>query len=90
VLVTSYLTKIIVGEMMGKWILNRTSPSLAEHKVWPMVIGVIVLVVIIDLFRFPLLPIGFFGWLINFTVILCGLGALWIWGRKAIQARKAA
>ena len=90
VLVTSYLTKIIVGEMMGKWILNRTSPSLAEHKVWPMVIGVIALVVIIDLFRFPLLPIGFFGWLINFTVILCGLGALWIWGREAIQARKAA
>lgn len=90
VLVTSYLTKIIVSEMMGKWILSRTSPSLAEHKVWPMIIGVTALIVIIELFRFPLLPIGFFGWLINFTVILCGLGALWIWGRDTMQARKTA
>jgi cytoskeletal protein CcmA (bactofilin family) len=88
VLVTSYLTKIIVGDMMGKWILNRTSPTLADHKFWPMVIGVAVLIFIIELFRFPLLPIGFFGWLINFTVILCGLGALWIWGRDALRARK--
>jgi hypothetical protein len=52
------------------------------------VIGVAVLIFIIELFRFPLLPIGFFGWLINFTVILCGLGALWIWGRDALRARK--
>lgn len=88
-LAASYLTKIVVGDMMGKWILNRTRPALAEHKTWPMVIGVTVLIVTIELFRFPLLPIGFFGWLINFSVILCGLGALWIWGREKIQARKA-
>ena len=88
VLVTSYLTKIVVGDMLGKWILSRVNPALAEHKVWPMVIGVTLLVLIIGLFSFPLLPIGFFGWLINFSVILCGLGALWIWGRETIQARK--
>lgn len=82
VLVTSYLTKIVVGELIGKWILNRTNPALAEHRVWPMVIGVVLLVLIIGLFRFPLLPLGFFGWLINFLVILCGLGALWLWGRE--------
>jgi cytoskeletal protein CcmA (bactofilin family) len=90
VLVTSYLTKIIVGDMMGKWILSRVNPVLAEHKVWPMVVGVTVLIVIIELFSFPLLPIGFFGWLINFSVILCGLGALWIWGRETMQVRKTA
>ncbi|MBI5961850.1 MAG: polymer-forming cytoskeletal protein, partial [Chloroflexi bacterium] len=90
VLVTSYLTKIIVGDMMGKWILNRFNPSLAEHKVWPMVIGVTLLIFIVEMFSFPLLPIGFFGWLINFSVILCGLGALWIWGRETMQARKTA
>jgi hypothetical protein len=82
VLVTSYLTKIVVGELIGKWILNRTNPALAEHRVWPMIIGIAVLVLIIGLFRFPLLPLGFFGWLINFLVILCGLGALWLWGRE--------
>ena len=82
VLVTSYLTKIVVGEMMGKWILSRTNPALTDHKAWPMVVGVFVLVLIIGLFRFPLLPLGFFGWLINFLVVLCGLGALWLWGRE--------
>ena len=82
ILVTSYLTKIVVGELMGKWVLNRTNPALAEHKFWPMVVGVVLLVLIIGLFRFPLLPLGFFGWLINFAVILCGLGALWLWGRE--------
>jgi cytoskeletal protein CcmA (bactofilin family) len=87
VLVTSYLTKIVVGELMGKWILNRTNPALAEHKFWPMVVGVVVLVLIIGLFRFPLLPLGFFGWLINFAVILCGLGALWLWGRERFAKR---
>ena len=88
VLVTSYLTKIVVGDMMGKWILSRINPALVEHKVWPMVTGVVILILIIELFSFPLLPIGFFGWMINFSVILCGLGALWIWGRETMQARK--
>ena len=82
VLVTSYLTKIVVGEVIGKWILSRTNPALAEHRVWPMAVGIVTLVFIIGLFSFPLLPIGFFGWLINFAVILCGLGALWLWGRE--------
>jgi len=81
ILVTSYLTKILVGETVGRWILNRTRPELASHSIWPMVIGVIVLVLVIGLFRFPLLPLGFFGWLINFLVILIGLGALWLWAR---------
>jgi cytoskeletal protein CcmA (bactofilin family) len=81
ILVTSFLTKIVVGELIGKWILNRTNPALAGHNVWPMVVGVVVLVAVIGLFRFPLLPLGFFGWLINFLVILCGLGALWLWTR---------
>jgi len=88
VLVTSYLTKIVVGSTVGKWILSRTNAALAEHKVWPMVIGVVVLVFVIEVFRFPLLPLGFFGWLINFAVILLGLGALWLWGRERL-ARKA-
>ncbi len=90
VIATSYLAKIVVGDMMGKWILHLVKPSLAEHKIWPMVTGVVILVFIIELFSFPLLPIGFFGWLINFSVVLCGLGALWIWGREGLQARKTA
>jgi hypothetical protein len=82
VLATSYVTKVLVGTVVGKWILQRTSPSIAEHKVWPMVIGIIVVVFVIELLRFPLAPLGFFGWLLNFAVILLGLGALWLWGRE--------
>lgn len=81
VLTTSYLTKIVVGDMLGKWLFARMNPELADHKFWPMILGVIVLVLGIGLLKFPLIPIGFLGWLANFATILCGLGALWLWGR---------
>lgn len=90
VLTTSYLTKVVVGETVGKWILARTSPALAEHRAWPMVVGVTVLVLLIGLLNFPLIPLDVLGWLVNFVVILFGLGALWLWGREAWQARKTA
>jgi hypothetical protein len=54
-----------------------------------MVIGVIVTVAVIALFRFPLIP-GFLGGLLNFGVILFGLGALWLWGRERLTRRPAA
>lgn len=82
VLVTSYVTKVLVGSVLGKWILKNTMPNLAENKYWPMIVGVIVLVFVIGLLTFPLVSIGFFGWLVNFAVILFGLGALWLWGRE--------
>lgn len=82
VLVTSYLSKIVVGDMLGKWLFQRINPALADHKFWPMILGVVVLVLGIGLLKFPLIPIGFFGWLANFATILFGLGALWLWGRE--------
>lgn len=86
---TAYLSKVVVGEAIGKWLLGRVRPALAEHRYWPMLAGVTLLVVVIGLLRFPLLPIGFFGWLVNFLVILFGLGALWMWLRNAWAARKS-
>jgi hypothetical protein len=80
----------VVGDTIGKWLLSRINPALAEHKFWPMIVGVVVIVFVVGLLNFPLLPFGFFGWLVNFLVILFGLGALWIWGRTALQARKTA
>jgi len=85
VVITSYMTKVVVGTLLGKSILLQTSPALAEHKVWPMVIGTTLVVFIVGLFHFPLLPLGFFGWLINFAVILLGLGALWLRGRDSLR-----
>ena len=68
----------------------KINPSLAEHKVWPMVVGVSLVVIVIALFNFPLLPLGFFGWMLNFVVVLFGLGALWLLNRERFGKRAAA
>ncbi len=87
VLITSFVAKVIFGMALGKWILIQVKSPLAEHKFWPMVIGVAITVVVVALLSFPLIP-GFLGGLLNFLVILLGLGAIWLWGRDAM-AKKA-
>ena len=81
-LVALYLSKIVVGEWIGKWIFSKFNSTLAEHKVWPMVLGVVIVVVIAGILRFPLLPFDFLGDWFSFFVGLFGLGALWLWGRE--------
>jgi hypothetical protein len=82
VLVTAFLTKIIVAWLGGKLILARFSPALAEHKVWPLVIGAVLVALVIAL--------PFVGWLFGILVMFIGLGALWIWGRERMQPSKIA
>lgn len=89
VLATAYISKIIVGEALGKWIFSKTNPTLAGHKFWPMILGVTLIAIVIALFSFPLLPLGFFGGLLNFAVVLFGLGALWLWGRERLSRQPA-
>ena len=89
VLVTAYVSKIVVGAAVGRWIFSKVSPSLAEHRFWPMILGVILIAGLVALFRFPLVPLGFFGWLLNFTIVLLGLGALWLWGRDRFTKQPA-
>ncbi|MBN1453930.1 MAG: hypothetical protein JW963_23140 [Anaerolineales bacterium] len=89
VLATAYVSKIVVGTALGKWIFSKVSPALAEHKFWPMIVGVVIIAVVVGLFKFPLLPLGFFGWLLNFAVVLFGLGALWLWGRERLSKQPA-
>ena len=86
VLATSFVAKVVFGAALGKWILKRANPSLAEHRYWPMVIGVVITVAIIALLTFPLIP-GFFGGLLNLGIVLAGLGALWLVGREALQKK---
>ena len=81
VLVTSYIAKIVFGQALGRWLLARVNSPLAEHRFWPMIIGVVLTVAVIALFSFPLIP-GFLGWLLNIAIVLSGLGALWLWGRE--------
>jgi cytoskeletal protein CcmA (bactofilin family) len=86
VLVTSFVAKVVFGQALGRWFLARANSPLAEHRFWPMVIGVIITVAAIALLSFPLIP-GFLGGLLNFAVILFGLGALWLWGRERMARR---
>ncbi len=84
VLVTSFVAKIVFGATIGKWILMRTNSPLAEHKFWPMIIGITVTLVAIAVLSFPLIPTGFLGRLLSFAVVLFGLGAMWLRGREAL------
>ncbi len=82
VLVTSFLTKIIVAWLGGKMIFKAVNPVLAEHKIWPLILGVIIVALITSL---PLI-----GWLFGLVIMFLGLGALWTWGRETWQVRKIA
>lgn len=88
VLVTAFVAKIVFGAALGKWMLARVNSPLAEHRYWPMVVGVVITVGVIALLSFPLIP-GVLGGLLNFAVVLFGLGALWLWGRERMVKRTA-
>ena len=87
VLVTTFIAKIVFGVSLGRWILQRANPRLAEHRYWPMVVGVLITAAVIALLSFPLIP-GFLGWLLNFAIVLLGFGAVWLWARER-AGRKA-
>ncbi len=89
ILVTSFVAKIVFGQAIGKWILTSAKSPLAEHKYWPMVIGVCVIVAVIALLSFPLIP-GFLGGLTNLAIVFIGLGALWLWGREQFAKKPIA
>ncbi len=86
VLVTSFVAKVVFSVALGKWIFARANSSLADHRYWPMVIGVLITLAVIALLSFPLIP-GILGGLMNFAVVLLGLGALWLWGRERMMKK---
>lgn len=80
VLVISFLTNIVAAWLSGKLILSKLNPALAESKVWPLVLGAVLVALATSL---PLV-----GWVFGVVITFVGLGAFWIWGREAWQARK--
>ena len=70
VMLTAFVTKIAVSLLGGKLILEKVNPKLAEHKFWPLALGVVLYAI---LSAIPVL-----GILVNIVVVLLGLGALWI------------
>jgi len=77
VLFTSFGAQILVAWLGGKWILGRFNPALAEHKVWPLLLGVVIVGLLVSL---PLV-----GWIAGFLIMFFGLGALWLWGRDRMS-----
>lgn len=69
----SYISKILVGFLVGRLLLARFRPDLGENPYWPLVLGVVIFAI---LWSIPIL-----GTVVNVVVVLLGLGALWLLGR---------
>lgn len=82
VLASTFVSKIVVSVLGGRLILSRMKPEWAEHRVWPLVLGVVFFAI--------LAAVPILGGLVNIIVILLGLGALWLSGRDLLKnGRKA-
>jgi cytoskeletal protein CcmA (bactofilin family) len=79
-LLISYGSKLVISLLVGKLLLQKIAPKIAEHKVWPLMVGVIIYVMIRS--------IPFLGWLVGVAVTLVGFGAMWLIfkDRKLAQA----
>jgi cytoskeletal protein CcmA (bactofilin family) len=78
----AYVTKIVVSLLLGQLIFRLFKSPVAEHRWWPVLLGVVIFAIIAAI---PLL-----GWLARLVTVLLGLGAVWLWGRDWLAARRAA
>ncbi len=77
-----YISKIVVSFLVGRLLLERLQPAWAAGRVWPLVVGVVLFVIV------TMIPI--LGWVISLICVFLGLGSLWLVGRDLYsQARKA-
>lgn len=85
-LAVSYLAYIVVGDVIGRWILGRIRPALADNRFWPVILGVLLLAI--------LAAIPVLGAVVVLLTVLFGLGSLWLagqaWRRKILAPAIAA
>lgn len=82
VLTTAWAAPIIAGTLVGKWVFQLFKSDLAEHRIWPMLVGVVIIT--------PFIVAPLVGGLFGFLVILFALGALWIMARDRLQKQPEA
>ncbi len=82
IFVMAYVAEIVVGYLAGRLILNRLKPDWAETRLWPLLVGLLLFVI--------LSAIPYLGPLITIAVVLFGLGALWLWTLERLQPTAAA
>jgi hypothetical protein len=75
-----YVTSIVISLLLGQLIFRALNSSAEQNRWWPMLLGVVILVIITAV---PVL-----GWLASLGVVLLGLGAIWIWGRGWLESRR--
>jgi hypothetical protein len=76
-LIWSYLAKIIIVVLVGRLVLEKIKPDWSEGRVWPLIVGLILFVIVTAI---PCL-----GDLISLLVTLTALGALWLEGRAWLR-----
>lgn len=77
ILVWAYLAQIIVVVLVGRLVLEKIKPDWSEGRVWPLVVGLILFVL--------LTAIPCLGSLLGLLASLAGLGALWLEGRSRLR-----
>lgn len=68
----------LAGYLAGSWVLQWARPAWVAHRVWPLLVGLPIFVI--------LSAIPFVGGLIGFLASLAALGALWIALRDRMDA----
>jgi cytoskeletal protein CcmA (bactofilin family) len=87
-LVTAFVAKIVYGLALGRWILSLAKSPVAAHGYLRMIVGVAITVLIPALLAFPgLTGLGTLARLLDFGMILFGLGAIWLWLRPKLGRR---
>jgi cytoskeletal protein CcmA (bactofilin family) len=81
-LVIFFLAQIVAAWLGGKMVLQKLNPKLAESKIWPLVLGAVLVALLTSV---PLI-----GWVFSILIVFAGLGAFWIWGQEVRQSRKIA
>lgn len=66
----AYGSKAVIAFLIGRWIFERVAPQSGPQRLWPVVLGVIVYVL--------LRAIPFLGWVIGVVATLLGMGAMWL------------
>jgi len=79
-LITAYVTKVIVSFWAGRWIMTKIKPDSADNPYAALIVGVIILVLLVSI---PLL-----GGLLKIAVTCLGLGAIVLIGKSMIKKER--
>ena len=74
---TAVIAPVVASFTAGRWLMKRIRPTRATGRVLPLLVGLLVFGVLLNV---PLL-----GLLVGLVVALLGLGSLWIWASEATR-----